>query len=83
MFPALSSVLDFPLVLNPTSAIRCYSACPPPFVAYTINHDAGPGKAADDPTKLVKVVASHGKTGEQCDLRYGRTRGMLGACGWG
>jgi len=25
---------------------------------------------ADDPSKTVKVIASNGKTGEQCDLSY-------------
>lgn len=26
--------------------------------------------SADDPSKVVKVIASNGKTGEQCDLSY-------------
>ena len=74
MFPLLTSVLDFPLVLNPTSSTPCHSVSPP-FLTFVVNDNAGPGTAADDPSKLVKVVASHGKTGEQCELRYGQSRG--------
>ncbi|KAK4705419.1 hypothetical protein P7C70_g780, partial [Phenoliferia sp. Uapishka_3] len=68
MFPPLSSVFDLPLVLNPTSAKPCPHVSPP-FLHFVINHDVGPF-TADDPSKLVKVVASHGKTGEQCELSY-------------
>ncbi|KAL8281157.1 hypothetical protein RQP46_006515 [Phenoliferia psychrophenolica] len=69
MFPSLTSVLDFPLVLNPTSARPCHSVSPP-FLFFIVNDNSGPGAAADDPSKLVKVVASHGKTGDQCELSY-------------
>ena len=76
MFPLLTSVLDFPLVLNPTSTRPCHSVSPP-FPLFIVNDNSGPGNAADDPSKLVKVVASHGKTGEQCELRYGPSRGRI------
>lgn len=29
-----------------------------------------PQSTADDPQKLVKVIASHGKTGETCEIGY-------------
>ncbi|KAK4054557.1 glycogen synthase kinase 3 [Microbotryomycetes sp. JL201] len=62
----LVPLFEFPLVLNPSSTKRCPSTavCLPPHVN---THDICP---ADDPQKVVKVIASHGKTGDQCELSY-------------
>lgn len=59
-------LFDFALVVNPTSTRACPSIhhSLPPFVN---THDTCP---ADDPQKVVKVVASDGKTGDQCELSY-------------
>jgi glycogen synthase kinase 3 beta len=59
-------LFDFVLVVNPTSTRSCPSVhhTLPPFIN---THDICP---ADDPQKVVKVVASDGKTGDQCELAY-------------
>lgn len=65
--PLRLPLFDFALVLNPTSSRPCPSArvCLPPRFVNT--HQTC---AADDPQKVVKVVASDGKTGDQCELSY-------------
>ncbi|KAM0753161.1 Pkinase-domain-containing protein [Meredithblackwellia eburnea MCA 4105] len=73
MFHPRPLALDFPLVLNPTSTKICPSVSPP-LLSFTINPGLGPENAADDPSKVVKVVASHGKTGDQCELSYTGTK---------
>lgn len=59
------SFIDYPLNLNPSSLLRCPSPALPSF----INSYYCP-LTADDPQKVVKVIASSGKSGEQCELSY-------------
>lgn len=68
LFPPLP-LLPYPLLLNPTSSKPCAStrAESNPFVTNYLPHSF---TTADDSQKLVKVIASHGKTGEQCELSY-------------
>jgi glycogen synthase kinase 3 beta len=68
LFPRLP-FLPYPLSLNPTSSKPCPSTCAEstPFVTNYLPHSF---TTADDSQKLVKVIASHGKTGEQCELSY-------------
>lgn len=61
------SPIDYPINLNPSSRVTC----PPinlsprePFL--NLPHDV----LADDPQKVVKVIASNGKSGDQCELSY-------------
>lgn len=64
-FPRLP-LLAYPLVLNPSSTRLCPSSSLPP--THITNY--APTPTADDSQKLVKVIASHGKTGDQCELSY-------------
>lgn len=67
---SLIPLFTHPFNLNPSSPIPCPSTIfpvptfsPPPTV---INSQS----LADDSTKVVKVIASHGKSGDQCELSY-------------
>ena len=57
-YPSLSPLHE-PLTLNPVS---------PSFGI--VNTVVPPPYTADDPQKLVKVIASHGKTGDTCEISY-------------
>ena len=57
-YPSLPS-LNEPLTLNPVSPSFDF-----------VNNLVPPLLTADDPQKLVKVIASHGKTGETCEISY-------------
>ena len=71
LFPRLP-FLAYPLLLNPTSTKSCpstSSACAET-TSFTTNYVPHSFLTADDSQKLVKVIASHGKTGDQCELSY-------------
>ncbi|GAA5845433.1 hypothetical protein JCM9279_003029 [Rhodotorula babjevae] len=53
-----------PVPTPPSSPYR--DAAPPPSLASSMR----PPPTADDSTKVVKVIASHGRTGDQCELSY-------------
>lgn len=57
-YPSLSPLHE-PLTLNPVSPSFDF-----------VNNLVPPLPAADDPQKLVKVIASHGKTGDTCEISY-------------
>ena len=61
------SFIDYPLNLNPSSLVTCPSLNLLPVEPFiNLAHNV----LADDPQKVVKVIASNGKTGEQCELSY-------------
>lgn len=59
--------IDYPLNLNPSSLVTCPSVNLSPWEPFVnLAHNV----LADDPQKVVKVIASNGKSGEQCELSY-------------
>lgn len=67
MRSALLSPIDYPLILNPSSLVTCPSLSLSPFEPHlNLAHNV----LADDPQKVVKVIASNGKSGDQCELSY-------------
>lgn len=67
MHSSLLSYIDYPLVLNPSSRVTCPSLSLSPVEPFiNLPHDV----VADDPQKVVKVIASNGKSGDQCELSY-------------
>lgn len=67
MHSSLLSYIDYPLVLNPSSRVTCPSLSLSPVQPFiNLPHDV----LADDPQKVVKVIASNGKSGDQCELSY-------------
>lgn len=84
-FPALP-FLTIPLNLNPTyengqnvapthppgTSFAPCSTSPRTFYEIELINDVE--CVADDPQKVVKVIASHGKTGEQIELSYSGSR---------